>query len=77
MQIDPRFLLNPVEIVLARSRSFVLLLRQMSQKPEKKSGIECSRSESFLQKEDGVLLVYWLMRSESTLISENLTTPME
>jgi len=49
----------------------------MSQKPEKKSGIECSRSESFLQKEDGVLLVYWLMRSESTLISENLTTPME
>jgi len=45
----------------------------MSQKPEKKSGIECSRSESFLQKEDGVLLVYWLMRSESTLISEVLT----
>jgi len=29
------------------------------------------------KKEDVVLLVYWLMRSESTLISENLTTTME
>jgi hypothetical protein len=45
--------------------------------PAKKSGIGCSRSESFLRQEDGVLLVYWLMRSGSVLISEFLTTTME
>jgi hypothetical protein len=57
--------------------AILLLLRQMSQKPAKKSGVGCSRSESFLQKEDVVLLVYWLKRLESTLISEVLTTTME
>src|SRR6185437_441926 len=37
MQIDRYFLLNPVEIILARSRPFMLPLSRIFQKPTKKS----------------------------------------
>src|SRR6266436_4723081 len=77
IQIDPRFLPNLVEIILARSRPFVRYLSQMFQVPARKAKSGAPDPGLSSKKRMLFFIVYSLMRLGSVLISEVLTTIME